>query len=214
LPRRAERGFTLPRRAERGFTLIELMVALALVGALLALLFSGIGLGVKSMSRLDDQVARIDARRSLAFALRREIAATYTASEGAAATATFVGQPSTLSFLSLGAGAAAGFTRVWLMLEPGGPDREGPNLVLMRRPQAPGLWFGFERVVLARGVAGFRLAYFGAPTATEPPAWRDHWEGFRSPPELVRISLTLASDGGYAWPDAVVRIWTTAGAMP
>jgi general secretion pathway protein J len=203
------------RRAERGFTLIELMVALALVAALLALLFSGIGLGVKSMARLDDQVARIDARRSLAFALRREIAATYTATEGAAIAAAFVGQPSTMSFLSLGAGAAAGFTRVWLMLEPGGPQDfgGGGNLVLMRRPQAPGVWFGFERVVLAHGVAGFRLAYFGAPTPTEPPAWRDRWEGFRSPPELVRISLALASDGAYAWPDEVVRIWT-AGSTP
>ena len=107
----------MTRRAERGFTLIELLVALALVAALLGVLFSGIGLGVKSMTRLDDQVARIEARRSLAFALRREIAATYPATEGRVAAATFVGQPAAMSFLSLGAGASAGYTRVWLMLE-------------------------------------------------------------------------------------------------
>ncbi len=195
----------MTRRTEHGFTLIELLVALALVSALLALLFSGIGLGIKSMTRLDDQVARIEARRSLAFTLRREIAATYPATEGRAAMATFVGQPAAMSFLSLGTGAGAGFTRVWLMLEAA---PEGGNLVLMRRPQAPGLWFGLERVVLARGVATFRLAYFGAPTPAESPAWRDHWEGYRAPPELVRIALTLTSDGAYAWPDEVVRIWT------
>jgi len=37
---------------------------------ILVLLFTGVGLGFKGMSRLDDQVGRIEARRNLAFALR------------------------------------------------------------------------------------------------------------------------------------------------
>jgi general secretion pathway protein J len=199
----------MTRRAERGFTLIELLVALALSAALLVVLFSGISLGVKGMGRLDDQVARIEARRQLAFALRRELAAAYPASEGAASAATFVGQPSVLSFLSLAGGAGPGYARVWLMVE-NTPD--GRNLVLMRRAQAPGQWLGFERVVLARGVADFHLAYFGAPVPSETRAWHARWEGYRAPPELVRVSLALASDGAYRWPDAVVRLW--AGAAP
>ena len=198
------------RRAERGFTLIELLVALALTAAILVLLFTGIGLGVKGMTRLDDQVARIEARRSLAFALRRQIAAAYPASEGPATAATFVGQPTALSFLSLESAAGPGYSRVWLMLED---TPTGRNLVLMRRPQAPGVWFGFERTVLARGVTDFHLAYFGAAVASTPRDWHDHWEGFRNPPELIRIALALTSDGAYAWPDEVVRIWT-AGATP
>ena len=201
-----------PRHDARGFTLIEVLVALALTSGLLLALFSGVSLGVAGMTRLDDQVARIEARRNLDFALRREIAAAYPAGDGPMTAATFVGRPTAVSFLSLAGGAAPGYARIWLMLEEA-PDAHGVrNLVLMRRPQAPGQWFGIERVVLARGVARFRLAYFGATTPADPPAWHGHWEGYRAPPELIRISLALDNDGGYAWPDEVVRVW--AGIAP
>ncbi|MBV8168347.1 MAG: prepilin-type N-terminal cleavage/methylation domain-containing protein, partial [Alphaproteobacteria bacterium] len=49
--RRRERGFTLPRRAERGFTLIEVVVALALLGLVLAVLSDGLRTGLSSASR-------------------------------------------------------------------------------------------------------------------------------------------------------------------
>jgi general secretion pathway protein J len=198
------------KRRSAGFTLIELLVGLALTAALLVLLFSGISLGFRSMDRLDDQVARIEARRSLAFTLRRQIAGVYPATLGASAAATFVGQPTVMSFLSLDGAAGAGYSRVWLMLEdaPG-----GRNLVLMRRPQVPGLLVGFERTVLARGVTGFRLAYFGATATGGPRDWHETWEGLRAPPELIRVALALGDDGAYAWPDEVVRVWT-AGIPP
>jgi prepilin-type N-terminal cleavage/methylation domain-containing protein len=200
----------MTRQNESGFTLIELLVGLALTAAILVLLFSGVGLGFKGMARLDDQVGRIEARRTLAFTLRRQIAAAYPATEAPVVAPTFVGQATTLSFLSLDSNAGPGFSRVWLMLEDG---REGRNLVVMRRMQAPDQWFGFERAVLARGVTRFHLDYFGAVAPGESPAWRDSWDGLRVPPELVRVSLALASDGAYAWPDQVIRIWT-AQALP
>ncbi|MBV8170034.1 MAG: type II secretion system protein [Alphaproteobacteria bacterium] len=130
----------MKRQSERGFTLIELLVGLALTSMILVLLFTGVGLGFKGMSRLDDQVGRIETRRNLAFALRRQIAAAYPASEGLVTSPSFVGQPTTLSFLSLDSNAGPGFSRLWLMLEETG---EGRNLVLMRRMQAPDQWFGF-----------------------------------------------------------------------
>jgi hypothetical protein len=177
---------------------------------ILVVLFSGVGLGFKGMSRLDDQVGRIEARRNLAFTLRRQIAAVYPANVSPVAAPSFVGQPTALSFLSLDSSGGTGFSRIWLMLEDTGAGR---NLVLMRRLQAADQWFGFERAVLARGVTTFRLDYFGAVAPGETPRWRDSWEDRRVPPELVRISLALASDGGYAWPDQVVRVWTAA-ALP
>ncbi len=66
--------------------------------------------------------------------------------------------------------------------------------------------------MLARGVERFGLAYFGTTSPAEPRAWHTEWEGRRAPPELVRVTLALASDGSYAWPDEIVRVW--AGATP
>ena len=111
------------RRSERGFTLIELLIGLALTAAIVVVLFSGVGLGFKGMARLDDQVGRIEARRNLAFALRRQIAAAYPSSDANVATPSFVGQPSALSLLSLETSAGPGVSRIWLMLEdtPDGP---------------------------------------------------------------------------------------------
>jgi general secretion pathway protein J len=209
MPRRSQR---YGRRDARGFTLIEILVALALISGLLLVLFSGVSLGVTAMTRLDDQVARIEARRNLDFALRREIAAAYPASDGPMTAATFVGHATAVSFLSLAGGAAPSYARVWLMIENAPGEHGGRNLVLMRRPQAPGQWFGFERLVLARDVTRFRLDYFGATTPADPRAWHTSWEGYRAPPELIRISLALDSDGGYPWPDEVVRVW--AGVAP
>lgn len=51
MPRRREAGFTLPRRAERGFTLIEVVVALALLGLVLAVLSDSLRTGLSSASR-------------------------------------------------------------------------------------------------------------------------------------------------------------------
>jgi general secretion pathway protein J len=201
---------TRRRGAAAGFTLIELLVALALTAAILVLLFSGINLGFRGMDRLDGQVARIEARRSLAFTLRRQIAGIYPATLGSVGAATFAGRPTVVSFLSLDGAAGAGYSRVWLMLEDT-PD--GRNLVLMRRPQLPGLLVGFERTVLARRVTGFSLAYFGATAAGAPRDWHESWEGLRAPPELIRVALALSDDGAYAWPDEVVRVWT-AGIPP
>lgn len=195
------------RTGERGFTLIELLVGLALTAAILVVLFSGVGLGFKGMARLDDQVGRIEARRNLAYALRRQIAAAYPASEGLVAQPNFVGQQEALSFLSLDSSAGPALSRVWLMVEDG---QDGRNLILMRRPQETNQWFSFERAVLARGVTTFSLSYFGPTVPGEPPTWHPQWEGRRTPPELVRVQLALASDGAYAWPDQVIRVWTAA----
>lgn len=200
----------MTRRSERGFTLIELLIGLALTAGILVVLFTGVGLGFKGMARLDDQVGRIEARRNLAFALRRQIAAAYPASEANITAPSFVGQPAALSFLSLESNAGPGVSRIWLLLEDT-PD--GRNLVLMRRPHNIDAWFAFERAVLARGVTDFRLAYFGPAAPGEPAAWHDRWEARRTPPELVRVALALAGDGAYQWPDQVIRVWTAA-ALP
>jgi len=102
-----------------------------------------------------------------------------------------------LSFLSLDSNAGPGFSRLWLMLED---TRDGRNLVLMRRMQAPDQWFAssarFWRAASPRSI--WPISALARRASRQPGATAG--EGRRTPPELVRVALTLASDGGYAWP--------------
>ncbi len=68
-------GAAVTRRpAERGFTLVEVIVAVALTSAILAVLFAGIGIGFKGMARIDADADRLE-RRQIDFLLRRQLAA-------------------------------------------------------------------------------------------------------------------------------------------
>jgi len=192
------------RARSGGFTLVEIVVALALASLLLVVLFSGIGLGFGAAERIEARATALEARRNLAFVLRRQLAAAYPGGVTEESTPSFVGAPSLVSFLALESSAGPGLSRVWVVLED---DRAGRRVVLLRQPaDAP-----IERAVLARDVAEFRLAYFGAPTGADERTWRDRWERSRRAPEAVSIRLVLDGDGDRAWPESVVRIWSGAG---
>jgi len=63
----------------------------------------------------------------------------------------------------------------------------------------------------ARGVTTFHLAYFGAGGRASRSLARQ-LGGPAHPPELVRVGLTLASDGGMPGPPGDPRL--TAAALP
>jgi hypothetical protein len=177
------------------------VVALALTSLVLVVLFSGVRLGFNGLSRIESRAEALETRRNVEFVLRRQLAAAYPGVLGEVTTPSFVGAPSVASFLALESNAGPGFYRVWIALED---DRSGRRLVLLRQ----GTSGGIERAVLARSVREFRLAYFGAPTATEERTWRDRWERSRRAPEAVSVRLALDGDGNRAWPEDVVRIWS------
>jgi general secretion pathway protein J len=195
----------LRRRGERGFTLVEVIVAVALTAALVALLFAGIGIGFKGMARVDAGAERLERRRQIEFMLRRQLGAAYPASDTRPTESTFGGTPEAVTFLALDGATGPGFYRVWIALETDGRDR---RLVMTRHAIAGGSVVGFDRAVLARDVAEFRLSYFGTANPNEPPRWVERWEQRRWLPDLVRVRLTLTGEGGHAWPDAMIRLWT------
>jgi prepilin-type N-terminal cleavage/methylation domain-containing protein len=193
------------RRRERGFTLVEVIVAVALTGIVLAVLFAGIGIGFKGMVRIDSNADRLERRRQIDFMLRRQLGAAYPASDARPTEATFGGAPEAMNFLAIDGANGPGFYRVWLSLDRTGGER---RLVLARQSVAGGSIVGFESTVLARNVVEFRLSYFGVTEPNEPPRWQDRWEGRRWLPEMVRLHLTLADEAARRHPDTLIRLWT------
>jgi prepilin-type N-terminal cleavage/methylation domain-containing protein len=187
--------------SERGFTLVEVVVALALAAGLMILVSAALGLGFTGLERLDAAADRIARRGHADAVLRRQIAAAYPAADARSSDSSFSGRPDALVFTALDGASGPGLYRVWVTVERGG------TLVLARHalgtvPPAP-----IERAVLADGVADFRLAYFGAATPGETPAWHESWENRRTLPALVSVRFDLAAEGGRQWPAAVIRVW-------
>lgn len=187
-----------------GFTLVEVLVALALVGIVSLLMLEGMRFAALGLGRLSDQAARLDTRRGIETLLRRELGTVFAASLPPAAPA-LIGGPQSLHFRTLAEDGGAGLYRVDLALEARGGDRA---LVLTRRRVGATGALNVQREVLAPQLRGLRIAYFGRAAPDAPPQWQERWDDERTPPLLVRIVLDTGD--GLARPPLIVRLWAAA----
>lgn len=198
------------RRGQTGFTLLELVVAITLMGLVLVVLYSGLRLGLNGW---DSGEARAEATNRLRLAeefLRRQLAqsmAVYRTNDKQEKTVVFAGQAERIEFVApmlaqLGQGGLyrvrieAGDGRLWIRWRPYWPT--DPNA-------------GEEReTALLEGVSGIEWAYFGAERDDDPhPQWRSIWTHPTRRPLLARLNLTLQ---GRPWPDLVVAL--SEGPLP
>lgn len=191
-----------PRACRRGFTLIEILVALALAGLVMLVLAGGLAIAFRGFAGFAGATARIDERRQVAFWLRREIEAALPPDLGGAARRPFVGAGDALRFLAL-AGDGAGLAATSLTLEPDGDPARGSRLVLARQPADGGLP---ARIVLAHGLAGIALSYWGRAEGDEAARWHDAWTDPRRLPALVRVAVVWRRAGAGDPATVVVRL--------
>jgi len=199
-------------RPQRGFTLIELVVAMALLGTMMLLLYSGLSFSVRSWDAGDVNGRRTADRRIGENFLRREISELFPMrwKEPNVVKFAFEGERDRLRFVSSRPAGIAqgGLSLVSLeVLDEGGGSRKR-NLVMRRAmPDEEQKSFApldkAEATVMIAGVQGVTFEYFGAENDFTPPQWTDTWKPTQKIPEAIRMRI-VGDDGPL--PEMAVRI--------
>lgn len=200
-------------RAEGGFTLVELVVALVLLGAMMSLLYSGITFALRSWDAGDANGRRTADRRIGENFLRRELTETFPLrwKDPMALRFAFEGGDHVLRFVSSRpAGIAQGGLALVAIDVEDDPEHPGTSNLVMRRVLADPDAAGFTALdpvkpsILIEDVKSAEFAYFGAENDFAEPRWFAQWPYPARMPEVVRVHMEAAD--GTRLPDVVVKL--------
>jgi general secretion pathway protein J len=197
---------------QRGFTLIELVVAMALLGAMMVLLYSGLTFSLRSWDAGDANGRLTADRRIGENFLRREISELFPMRWKDPMTLKFAfeGDAQHLRFVSSRPAGLSqgGLSLVGLQVEQADSSRVR-NLVMRRAmPDDEAKDFGpLERAgrsILIADVDSVAFEYFGAENDFTTPAWTASWPTPGRIPEMIRMRVKTG-DGEWL-PEMTVRI--------
>ena len=184
-------------RRQHGFTLVELLLALAIVGALLAIAFGGLRVAVSAWQRGEDRAESHQHVRSVALTLARAVSSAfpYRASRSLAPdpVVLFAGTDKRVEFVAQTPPSPfpipIAFTAVVLSLDEGG---EGGLVVRERALPNQEPFEKAEIVFRDPTVTKLTFAYLD-----EGGSWKDSWDGAESKatPRAVKITVATALNG-------------------
>ena len=184
------------RRDRRGFTLVELLIALAIVGALVAIAFGGLRVAVASWRQGEQRAEAHQHVRSVALILARALSAAYpyraSRGQGPDPVVLFAGTETKVEFVTQATpfpGAVPiAFTAVVLSVDDGGE----PGLVVRQRALPNREPFSEAPIVYRDlAVTTLKLAYL------DESGWKDTWDAAeaKATPRAVRVTVATSLNG-------------------
>jgi general secretion pathway protein J len=212
-----------PAHPDAGFTLLELLIAITLLGLLLAALFGGLRLGARAWERGEERLDESGRLQVVQNFLRERLAQAYPLSvddQAGRPLLAFEGTGDTLRFVTLmPEHLGTGFAEFVLAVAD---RRDAKDLVVRWRrfdspEDAQDTAAGEDEPqtkVLLEGIEALEIAYYGAVLRGEPAIWQEQWLDARvDMPQLVRLRVVFFEDDRRYWPDLVVRPMTDAAAV-
>jgi general secretion pathway protein J len=191
-----------------GFTLLEVLVAITLLGLIAALLSGGLRFGTRVWHRGEDQLQALAAIQSAHGLMRRQLvqAVPLIAPDDPEGAVLFEGMPTYVRFVATAPAdvMVGGSYEITLGLSY---DDFAQHLVMAWRPlggsREDGADLQTEQVVLLRDVAEVSFAFFGAEDEGETPQWHEMWMERASLPRLIRIMVYFPEGDPRLWPALV-----------
>ena len=201
------------RRGEAGFTLLELLVALTLLGLVLAVIFGELRFTARAWDAADAKLDRNGELLSVHSFLRQRLQQVHVpqqigAPDVADSAAIFDGDARSMEFLATMPAnvSQGGFYEISLSSQIG---EDGNDLFISWRPFDED---GTRRVadnpnnsrVLLRGARDIRFSYFGSTTENTAPQWWSIWPARDAAPSLIRLEISFEDGDPRSWPELVV----------
>jgi general secretion pathway protein J len=191
---------------QSGFTLLELLIALVVLGLLVVGLTQGVRAGLTMWGAQTHRIGETAELDAGARALRTLLSRIWVPpprllDPEAARAPESTGQPDRLTFIGdlptgLGTSRRANIT---LELVQG-------RLVLRWTPHRHELTTAPApepiETELIRGVAHLDFAYWGSSSPDQPAGWQAQWDSINIP-QLIRVRLAFAKDDRRRWPDLI-----------
>lgn len=190
-----------------GFTLLELLVAMTLLGLLMTALFGGLRLGTRvweaSDRVLDDESQALIIRRFLHDRLEQAFPARILQEDDNQTV--FVGNRTALRFAST-MPDSLGFGPFIMELALSAEPNQGAAQALAFRWRAIGADDKDpDERILVSGLSTIAFAYFGTKDdVRRSPSWHSTWEDQEMLPDLIRLDVRLNRGGVADWPPLIV----------
>lgn len=201
------RRFPARRRAAAGFTLLEVLIAITLLGVVMALLFTSLRIGIAGWDKGEKHSFEAGRMAIIQSFLREHLAGALPLMDDFSHEEpefSFKGTEEALQFVSVmpAAGGRGGLRifQVDLMKEQG-----GKSLRVTLRPFYPAFEEAEqtkEEVVILEKVERMEFAYYGPDTLGENKGWQTKWEEQKSLPELIRVDIQV--EGEREWTPILV----------
>ena len=198
-----------------GFTLLELLVALSLVGLIAVVLLGGLRFSIHATETGGERLERSRELFLVQSYLREQLGQALPLSRpqatvGAPDTIWFEGEPSAVSFVAptpaeLGLGGLYWST---LQLVTDGNSRRLVQKQRLFRPKDENAFTENEEEIieLVNGLQNIEIAYFGPDRPNSTPKWEESWHNKQVLPSLIRIRVNFPEGAERSWPDLVVAL--------